>query len=157
MEIDGNKIKRWLIEENILKADVPDEMAEWHYVVEFPPNSNQVSDVLKPVGKEVVIVISGIVLSEKHYKALHSLSHEKKRSLIFKWKMDLLFRDAEFRMIPDDEMLQRIEFSVPIYPDELKKSVLIRALREIFRCKLYIIWNVKHEFDKFSDVESMYL
>ncbi len=157
MGIDGEKIKQWLIEEGILKAEIPDERAEWHYVVEFPQNSNQVSDVLKPIDKDVVIVISGIVLSENHYKALHSLSYEKKRNLIFKWKMDLLFREAEFRMIPNDEMLQRIEFSAIIYPDELKKSVLIKALREIFRCKLYIIWNVRHEFDKTNSIDSMYL
>ena len=152
-----DKVKQWLMEEGILKAEVPDENAEWHYVVEFPPGSNQISDVVKPAGKDFILVISGLVLSEKHYKALHSLPHDKKKNLIHKWKMDLLFRKAEFRMLPNAESLQRIDFTIPIYLEDLRKSVLFDALREIFRCKLYVIWNLQHEFDKKGDVDAMYL
>jgi len=149
-------IKTWLAEEGILKADVPDERAAFHYVVEFPPGSNQVSDVVKPVDKDFVVVVSGIVLAESHYRALHSLPPEKKKNLIHRWKMDLLFREAEFRMVPDADSLQRVEFSIPIYREELTKSRLMGALREIFKCKLYIIWNVQHEFDK-PGFDTMYL
>jgi len=73
-------VRDWLVQEGILKAEVPDENAEWHFVVEFPPNSGQVSDIVKVKDKDLVLVVSGIVLSEKHYKALHSLPKEKKRN-----------------------------------------------------------------------------
>lgn len=149
-------VKGWLVEEGILKAEVPDERAEWHYVVEFPLKSNQVADVIKPIAKDILLVISGVVLSEEHYRALNSLPYEKKRRLIHRWKMDLLFRKAEFRMVPDAENVQRVDFSIPIYIEELKKGLLIDALREIFRCKLYIIWSLQYEFEK-RDVDSMYL
>jgi hypothetical protein len=149
-------VKEWLAEEGILKADVPDERAVFHYIVEFPPGSNQVSDVVKPVDKDFIVVVSGIVLAENHYRALHSLPPEKKKKMIHRWKMDLLFREAEFRMVPDAENVQRVEFSIPIYEDELTKSKLMGALREIFKCKLYIIWNVQHEFDK-PGFDTMYL
>jgi hypothetical protein len=150
-------VRDWLIQEGILKAEVPDENAEWHFVVEFPPNSGQVSDVVKVKDRDLVLVVSGIVLSEKHYKALHSLPKEKKRNIIFRWKMDLLFRKAEFRMIPDAENVRQIEFQVPIYVEELTKPVLMDALREVFRCKLYIIWYVNHEFKDVKDMDTMYL
>lgn len=153
----GEKIKEWLIEEGIFKKDVPDDKAEWHYLVEFPADSKQMTDIVKPANKDVILVLSGIALSEKHYRALHSLTPEKKRKLIHRWKMDLLFRKAEFRMHPDSGNLQRIDFSVPIYSDELRKSVLMEALREVFRCKIYIIWNLNHEFGKISDIDAMFL
>lgn len=150
-------VKGWLIEEGILKAEVPDENAEWHFLVEFPQNSKQMNDIVKLKGKDIVLVVSGVVLSDEHYKALHSLPKEKKRVLIHRWKMDLLFRNAEFRMIPDAENVKQIEFQVPIYMEELTKPKLMSALREVFKCKLYIIWNVNYEFEKRKDLDAMYL
>ncbi len=150
-------VKNWLVEEGIFKSELPDEVAEWHYVVEFPPDSRQVTDIIKPKGKNIVLIISGLVLAENHYRALHSLPADKKRNLIHKWKMDLLFRKAEFRMMPDAENVQRIDFSIPIYLEELTKPKLFEALREIFKCKLYVIWNLHHEFDRKGDVDAMYL
>ena len=150
-------VKEWLLEEGILKSEVPDEMADWHYVVEFPAKSNQVSDIVKPKDKRMILLLSGIVLSESHYRAFNSLTPEEKQKLVHKWKMDLIFRRADFRLIPDAMNLQRVEFSIPIFEDALSKSSVIEALRELFKCKLYIIWNVQHEFDRFSDVNSMYL
>ncbi|ADB58695.1 DUF2299 domain-containing protein [Archaeoglobus profundus] len=150
-------VKSWLVEEGILKAEVPDENAEWHFLVEFPPNSKQMCDVIKLKHKDIVLVVSGIVLSDDHYKALHSLPEEKKRALIHRWKIDLLFRNAEFRMIPDAENVKQIEFQVPLYLEELTKSELMKALREVFKCKLYIIWSVNYEFEKRKDLDAMYL
>ena len=141
-------VKSWLIEEGIFKSEVPDENADWHYVVEFPIGSGQVSDIIKVKGKDIVVVVSGIILADEHYRALHSLPPEKKKKLIFKWKMDLLFRKAEFRMLPDAENLRQIEFQIPIYLEELSKPKLMEALREIFKCKLYVIWSVNHEFER---------
>jgi hypothetical protein len=152
-----SEVKKWLLEEEILKSEVPDDAADWHYVVEFPAKSNQVADIIKPKGKNMILLLSGIVLSEQHYRAFNSLTLEKKKNLIHRWKMDLIFRRVDFRMLPDAVNLQRIEFSLPIFEDELKKSTLIEGLREIFKCKLYIIWNVQYEFDKFSEPNSMYL
>ncbi len=143
-----SKVKDWLIEEGLMRKEVPDEMADWHYVVEFPQKSNQVSDVLKPKDRRIVLLITGIVLSENHFRAFNSLTEEKKRKLIHRWKMDLIFRKADFRFLPDSFNLQKVEFSLPVFEDELSKSTVIHGLRELFKCKLYIIWNVQHEFDR---------
>ncbi len=152
-----DEVKRWLIEEGIFKSEVSDENADWHYVVEFPVNSGHISDIIKLKGRDLVVVVSGIILAEKHYKALHSLPPERKKKLIFKWKMDLLFRKTEFRMLPDAENLRQIEFQIPLYLEELTKPKLMEALREIFKCKLYIIWSVKYEFESVDSKDLMYL
>ena len=88
---------------------------------------------------------------------MHSLPPERKKKLIFKWKMDLLFRKTEFRMLPDAENLRQIEFQIPLYLEELTKPKLMEALREIFKCKLYIIWSVKYEFESVDSKDLMYL
>jgi len=141
-------VKRWLTEEGILKSEISDENADWHFLVEFPPDSGQTSNVIKLKGRDAVLVASGITLSDEHYNALHSLPEEKKRSLIYRWMIDLLFRDVEFRMVPDTEHVKQIEFQVPLYLEDLKKSDLMKALREIFKCKLYVVWNLNHELKK---------
>ncbi|RUM33786.1 MAG: hypothetical protein DSY33_03630 [Archaeoglobus sp.] len=154
----GREVKDWVTGEGIFKNEIEDEVAEWHYVVEFPLNSGQVSDIVMPKGKDMILVVSGLVFAEEHYKALHSLPPKKKKEVIFRWKMDLLFRNAEFRMLPDDTSIQRIDFSMPVYLEELTKSRLFEALREVFKCKLYIIWQLNHLFgDGKTGVEAMYL
>ncbi len=152
------EVLEWIKGEGIFKHEVKDEMADWHYVVEFPLESGQVSDIVMPKGKDFILVVSGLVFAEEHYKALHALPPNKKKELIFRWKMDLLFRNAEFRMIPDDNAIQRIDFSMPVYLEELTKPKLFEALREVFKCKLYIIWQLNHHFgDSRGGVEAMYL
>ena len=154
----GREVKDWVTGEGIFKREIDDELAHWHYVVEFPLESGQVSDILMPKGKDLILVVSGLVFAEEHYKALHALPPNKKKDIIFKWKMDLLFRNAEFRMIPDDMAIQRIDFSMPVYLEELTKPKLFEALREVFKCKLYIIWQLDHLFGtEKSGVEAMYL
>ncbi len=153
----GRDVKSWITEEGIFKQEIPDETAEWHYVVEFPLDSGQVSDIVMPKKKDFILVVSGLVFAEEHYKALHSLPQNKKREIVFRWKMDLLFRNAEFRMVPDDVSIQRIDFSMPVYLEELTKPKLFEALREVFKCKLYIIWQLNHLFGENRSLEGMYL
>ncbi len=153
----GRDVKSWIVSEGIFKQEIQDEAAEWHYVVEFPLESGQVSDIILPKGKDFILVVSGLVFAEEHYRALHNQPLNKKKEIIFKWKMDLLFRKAEFRMIPDDISIQRIDFSMPIYLEELTKPKLFEALREVFKCKLYIIWQLNHLFGDNRSLEAMYL
>jgi hypothetical protein len=149
-------VKEWLVEEGIFKKEIQDENADWHYLVEFPISSNHVTDIIKPKDKKVVLLVSGIVLSEKHQRAFNNLSEEEKKKLVHKWKMDLLFRNADFRFIPDSLSLKSVEFTIPIFEDEIGKGKLMNGLREIFKCKLYIIWSVQMELKEVGE-PSMYI
>jgi len=153
----GEEIKKWFVEEGIFKEEISDEKAEWHYLVEFPAGSKQISDVLKPIKKDVVIVASGIALSKEHYRAMSTLPAKKRNEIIYKWKMDLLFRKAEFRIRANGSNVQKIEFSVPVYLEEASRGEIMDSLREVFRSKMYIIWSLQHEFEGVSnDVDAMF-
>jgi hypothetical protein len=136
------RVKSWLEKEGILKDEVENEKAEFHFIVNFPRGSKYISEVIKPKDRDYIIVGSSIQLAEEHYKALHSLPKAEKEALLWQWRFDLLFRDAEFRMVPSAQELKGLEFTRSLYEEEVTRVTLIGALREIFKCKLYIIWRV---------------
>ncbi len=136
------KVKDWLEKEGIFKEEVENEKAEFHFLVQFPKGSRYISEVIKPRDRDYIIVGSSIQLADEHYKALHSMPKAEKEALLWQWRFDLLFRDAEFRMVPSAQELKGLEFTRSIYEEEVTRSTLIGALREIFKCKLYIIWRV---------------
>jgi|Deesub1362A_J573_1020465.scaffolds.fasta_scaffold01000_5 hypothetical protein len=138
----AEKVKGWLEKEGILKDEVENEKAEFHFLAQFPRGSKYISEVIKPKDRDYIIVGSSIQLAEEHYKALHSLPKAEKNALLWQWRFDLLFRDAEFRMVPSAQELKGVEFTKALYVEDVNRSALINALREIFKCKLYIVWRV---------------
>ncbi|WP_456474489.1 DUF2299 domain-containing protein [Candidatus Pyrohabitans sp.] len=138
----AEKVKGWLEKEGIFKEEIDNENAEFHFLVQFPKGSNYISEVIKPKDRDYLIIGSSIQLAEEHYRALHSLPKTEMNALLWQWRFDLLFRDAEFRMVPSAQELKGMEFTRSLYEEDLSKSMLINALREIFKCKLYIVWRV---------------
>jgi hypothetical protein len=62
-------------------------------------------------------------------------------------RFELLFKGSEFQMIPSPEDLQRIQFIRPLRFDGLTQNILMDAIREDFRCHLFIEWTMMHLFD----------
>ena len=138
----AEKVKGWLEKEGIFKEEIDNEKAEFHFLVQFPKGSNYISEVIKPKDRDYLIIGSSIQLAEEHYRALHSLPKAEMNALLWQWRFDLLFRDAEFRMVPSAQELKGMEFTRSLYEEDLSRTTLINALREIFKCKLYIVWRV---------------
>ncbi len=138
----AEKVRVWLEKEGILKEEIETEKSEFHFIVNFPAGSNYISEVIKPRERDYLIVGSSIQLAEEHYRVLHSLPKAEKEALLWQWRFDLLFRNAEFRMVPNARELKGVEFTRSIYLEDLTRTSLVEALREIFKCKLYIIWRV---------------
>lgn len=150
------KVKGWLEKEGILKEEVENEKAEFHFIVNFPRGSTYISEVIKPKERDYLIVGSTIKLADEHYKALHSLPKAEKEAMLWQWRFDLLFRDAEFRMVPSAKELQGLEFTMTIYEEELSRVALMKALREIFKCKLYVIWRVAQMMGRIESEGEIY-
>ncbi|NOZ59513.1 MAG: DUF2299 domain-containing protein [Euryarchaeota archaeon] len=138
----ADKVRGWLQGEGIFREEVETEKTDFHFIVNFPAGSNYVSEVIKPKEREYLIVGTSIQLADEHYKALHSLPKAEKEALLWQWRFDLLFRNAEFRMVPSARELRGVEFTRSIYLEDLSRTALMDALRELFKCKLYVIWRV---------------
>lgn len=154
-DISG-KVKGWMEKEGILKEEIEDENAEFHFAGEFPPESNQNIEVIKPRDKEKVVIGSRISLSDEHFKALHSLPKKQRDDFLWQIRFDLLFRGPEFRMIPSASDFKSMEFTKTLYPEELIKSKFMLELREIFRCKLYLVWRMSQMVTGKDESEGLY-
>ena len=140
MSETGERVKEWLERDGILQEAVEDDRLDFHYVVNFPKGTSYTSEILKGKEDDRIIVASSIRLSDRHYQALRSLPERERRAVIWQWRFELLFRDADFRMLPSVDDVRVFEFSRVIYEDELTRGKLAEALREIFKCKLYVTW-----------------
>lgn len=150
------KIKAWLEEAGIFREEIEDEKADFHYVVEFPLGSRQSCEIVNPKGKDIVVFGSRLVLAEKHYKALHSLPKAQKFNLLWQIRFDLLFTEPEFRIIPSAEEFKSIEFTRTLYHEEINKPAVFRAMKEIYRCKLYIIWKMAQLISSVDEAAELY-
>jgi len=137
----ARKVREWLVDEGIYKDKVADENADYHYIVETPPNSRQYIDVVFPKNRDDMIVIaSGIKLSNEHYRSLMSLNPEKRNELLWEMRFTLLFLPTGFQILPNVNNPQLFQFTRELYFDGLTKNLFMDAVKQVHRCKLYVIW-----------------
>jgi hypothetical protein len=61
-------------------------------------------------------------------------------------RYDLLFQQSSFEIESERGDLQGIHFTREIYYDGLTKNKLMEAVRENFKCELYIVWKFQEVF-----------
>jgi hypothetical protein len=141
----GKKVKDWLVEAGIYRDKVPDDKANWHYVVEIGPGA--VLDVAQQKGKEdMVIIASGITLSKQHYDALRGMPRSKRDDLLWDVRFQLLFQPCDFTMLPNEAELQTFQFTRGLFQDGLTKQGLMDSLAMVHRCKLFVNWKMIQMF-----------
>ncbi|HUV02362.1 MAG TPA: DUF2299 family protein [Desulfobacteria bacterium] len=152
-------VREWLVEEGVYKDKRVDDSATYHFVVEFPPNTGRLADIIQPKEREDLLVIaSGIGLPKEHYEALNSMQKPKRKEILWDIRFQLLFRESDFQMIPSAEDLQKIQFTRPLHFDGLTKNKFIECLREDYKCNLFILWKMKQLFGEAppSSLEPMF-
>lgn len=148
-ELDENirKIKGWLTDEGIFRNLIVDDNAHTHFQIEYPPNSGRLLDVVFPKPREdIVLIASGTALGKEHYDGLKAKPDKERKDILWDMRFDLLFRESDFQMIPSAEDLQRIQFIRPLRFEGLDKNLLMDAIRDDFRCHLYIVWKMSRLF-----------
>lgn len=148
-EFDENvrKIKDWLTDEGILRDKVPDDTASYHVQVESPPKSGRLIDVIIPKQREdLVIVASATALAKEHYDGLKAKPEDERKNILWDMRFQLLFGEVGFRMIPNAEDFQRIEFTRPMHFDGLSRNMFLNALQEDFKAHLFIVWTMARLF-----------
>lgn len=141
----GKKVKEWLVETGIYRDKVPDDKANWHYVVEIGPGA--VLDIAQQKGKEdMVIIASGITLSKQHYDLLKGLAKSKRDDLLWDMRFRLLFQQCDFVMLPNESDLQTFQFTRGLFQDGLNKQMLMDSLAMVHRCKLFVNWKMIQMF-----------
>lgn len=148
-------IRNWLIDEGFYKKDVEDESADFHFIIEVPPGSNQVIDIIAPKGRDLLLVASGIRLSDEHYSKVMGLSEKEREKLMWEIRFDLLFLTTEFQIVPDAMNPQLFQFTRKLYPENLTRQLLMDAISEVHKCKLYVVWKMRQRFDRMRGEEEV--
>jgi hypothetical protein len=141
-------ILKWLSDEGLYRDRVQDENLYFHLAAEFPARSGRYVNVIQPKNHvDMVVVFSRIKLAEVHSSALKALPEIGRERLLWEMRYALLFRESNFEFEPRSGDLESIRFSREIYYDGLSKNALMEALRENFKCELYVVWKFQELFD----------
>ncbi len=147
IEETGGKIKIWLTQEGLFKEQVRDENLRFHFAAEYPARSGRHVSIIQPKEREdMIVVFSRIRLADVHRKALLALPPKEKERFLWRMRYDLLFQESNFEMEPRGGDLESIHFTREIYYDGLSKNKLMEALRENFKCELYVVWKFQEVF-----------
>ena len=141
------KIKIWLVEEGLFKEEHEAENLYFQLSAEFPAKSGRHLSIIQPKNHEdMIVVFSRIRLADAHQKALAAMPPKSKERLLWQMRYDLLFQDSSFEIEPGGSDLQSIRFMREIYYDGLTKNKLMEAIRENFKCELYVVWKFQEIF-----------
>ncbi len=141
------KIKTWLVQEGLFKEEGQVENLYFQLAAEFPAQSGRHLSIIQPKNHEdMIVVFSRIRLADSHQKALSAMPPKDRERLIWQMRYDLLFQDSSFEIEPVGSDLQSIRFTREIYYDGLTKNKLMEAIRENFKCELYVVWKFQEIF-----------
>ncbi len=142
-----DRIKTWLSQENLFKEEVQGESLYFQIAAEFPASSGRHLSIIQPRDHEdMIVVFSRIMLAQVHQKALSALPPQEKERFVWQMRYDLLFQDSSFEIEPAGADMQSIRFTREIYYDGLTKNKLMEAIRENFKCELYVVWKFQETF-----------
>jgi hypothetical protein len=143
------KIKAWLVQEGLFKEELSSENLYFQLAAEFPVKSGRHLSIIQPKDHEdMIVVFSRIRLADAHQKALSAMPPKERERLLWQMRYDLLFQNSSFEIEPGGGDLQSIRFTREIYYDGLTKNQLMQAIRENFKCELYVVWKFQEIFDE---------
>jgi hypothetical protein len=141
------KVKTWLVQEGLFKAEDQPENLHFQIAAEFPAKSGRHLSIIQPKSHEdMIVVFSRIRLADSHQRALLAMPPKEKERLLWQMRYDLLFQDSSFEIEPGGGDLQSIRFTREIYYDGLTKNELMQAIRINFKCELYVVWKFQEIF-----------
>jgi len=143
MSVKESKIKHmireYLLEEGILRQNLPDKEKKLEFGFQFSFPSGQrghMMVVYKPKNKDLLIISLGTQISKPHINALNSLEKNQKLKYFIELRKLFLLKDVFFRI---DIQNYRYEISDQIF---LKKGIItknsfFKSIRRVFTCAAY--------------------
>jgi hypothetical protein len=147
VEDTRDRITVWLTQEGLFKEQVSDDNLYFQVAAEYPTRSGRHVSIIQPKNHEdMIVVFSRIRLADVHQKAISAMLPKERERLLWMIRYELLFQESSFEMEPAGGDLQSIRFTREIYYDGLNKNKLMEAIRENFKCELYVVWKFQEVF-----------
>ena len=145
MNIEEN-VEKWLLDEDILREMKYDENADFHFIVEFPKEN--IMDVVKPKGKDSIIIACATQVAPQHVTLMESASIETQKEFIMDLNFGLNSFLVDFDLKIGNNILRQFVITEQIFEDALTKDMLFRTLKRVFKAKLHCIWLIDKKFGK---------
>lgn len=136
--IEEETIKKWLLDEDILREMKYDENADYHFIVEFPKDN--VMDVVKPKEKDYIVIACATQVSPEHKNLMISTDSGTKKDFILELNMALNSFLVDYELQINQDILQQYIVTDQIFEDGLTKDAFIKTLKRVFKAKLHCIW-----------------
>jgi len=137
--INEKQIRDWLVEEGLLKEQIPDETANFHFLVNYP--DEHVLDLIQPKHKDDMILIGcASEIAPEQVAVIRESSEKKKENFIWDIRFSLNQFLLDFELEHPDNVLQRFVISEEMYEDNITKHSLIMTIKKVFKGKLQCIW-----------------
>ena len=137
-------VKNWLADEGVFREKTADNNADFHFVIEFPKDN--VMDVVKPKGKDVIIIGCATHVSPEHISLMSGASAEEKAKFLFDVSTNLNMFLVDYELKVDQDILQQFVITDNIYDDGLSKDALFKLIKRVFKAKLHCIMLLNYDF-----------
>lgn len=131
-------IRKYLLDEELLRKKASDDRFEFGFQFVYPPSTKAFPmSVVKPKGKDFIVISIGIQMSKQRIDALNSIKNDKKQEFFTELKKFFIIKNVFFGI---DAQNFRYEISEQIFLKEngkVSKSAFYRAVRTIFNCAAY--------------------
>ena len=158
--IDEKQIRDWLAEEGLFKEKIPDDTANFHFIINYP--EGHIMDIIQPKEKiDMILIGCATEVDSEQISAIRASSESKKQAFIWELRLSLNQFLLDFELEHPNDELHRFVITEEIYEDGLNKNYLILALKKVFKGKLQCIWLLGKNFGEIDphsveDTNSMF-
>jgi len=144
--IQEETIQKWLIDESLFKDKLPDENANFHYIINYP--ENHVMDIIQPLGKNDLILIGCATEIASEQRALMREAKKSEREdYIWELRYTLNTQLLDFNLqLENDNELKQFIITDKIFEDGLTKHLFIKTIEKVFKSKIQCIWKLEQKF-----------
>ncbi len=139
------RIKGWLVEEEILIEEVQDAGSQFRFLIMFP--KDHYMEVVQPLAAtDMVMVISPTSVSPGHREIMERSRPEQRAEFIWALRFVMNTFSVDFEMEHPENVLGKFTISDVIYEDGLSKDRLMGAIRKVWKANLQVIWILQKEY-----------
>lgn len=134
-----------MVDEGIFKNKIPDDNANFHFIVNYP--DGHIIDIIQPKAKDDIIVIGCATnVSPEHYEIMEKESYKKNINFIFDIRFIINQFLLDFEISHPNNILKSFIITDEMYEDGINKHEFISTIKKVFKVKLHCIWTLEKTF-----------
>jgi len=139
------KIKKWLIEEDLFREEIEENSSHFRFVFTFP--EEHFMEIIQPSSKlDMIIVAATTIVNPDHVQIMKNLPADHRAEFLWAFRCILNNFFIDFELTHENNILQKFTLSDIVYEDGLSKDVFIRTIRKVWKANLQAIWILQKEF-----------